>query len=216
MDSQSSLVGRRACALAGAAAVAGIAGLMAARGKPPAPRTRAAEGRRFPDVPLLTHEGRTVRFYSDLLRGRTVLINMMYAQCNERCPPMTHSLRRVQDALGPRLGRDVFMYSISLLPEHDRPADLAAYMRLHGVGPGWTFLTGARADVEAVRYALGFYSRDPELDADVGQHTGMVRMGNEPLDRWCAVHALQETGLTLQTLAGLVPLDLVDGRVRVA
>ncbi|TFZ05482.1 SCO family protein [Ramlibacter henchirensis] len=216
MDSQSSILGRRACTAAGVAAVAGLAGLLARPASNAPPKQRAAQGSRFPDVPLLTHEGRSVRFYSDLVRGRTVLVNMMYAQCNERCPPMTQNLKLVQQALAPRLGRDVSMYSISLLPEHDRPADLAAYMQLHGVGPGWTFLTGARADVEAVRYALGFYSRDPQLDGDVGQHTGMVRIGNEPLDRWCMVHALQETETILQAMEGLVPLARVDGRTRVA
>jgi protein SCO1 len=217
MDSRSTPLGRRACAVAGVAAVAGLAGLLARGTQTPSPpKSRAAQGSRFPDVPLLTHEGRQVRFYSDLVRGRTVLINMMYAQCNDRCPPMTQNLKLVQEALKPRIGRDVFMYSISLLPEHDRPADLAAYMRLHGVGPGWTFLTGAGADVQAVRYALGFYSRDAELDADVGQHTGMVRVGNEPLDRWCMVHALQETGVILEAMAGLVPLARVDGQVRLA
>lgn len=218
MDPQSSPLGRRACAFAGVAAVAGLAGLLGKPDKPSraASPSRAAGSGRFPDLPLLTHEGRQVRFYSDLVRGRTVLINMMYAQCNDRCPPMTHNLKLVQQELAPRLGRDVFMYSLSLLPEHDRPADLAAYRRLHGVGPGWTFLTGDKADVEAIRYALGFYSRDPQLDADIGQHTGMVRVGNEAMDRWCMVHALQETESILEAMAGLVPLARVDGRVRVA
>src|SRR5687768_8161876 len=99
-----------------------------------AARARGASGR-IPDVPLITHDGKRVRFYSDLIRGRVVFVSMMYAQCNERCPPMTQNLRLVQEALGDRVGRDLFMYSITLLPEHDRPADLKAYREQHHVGP---------------------------------------------------------------------------------
>ena len=38
----------------------------------------------FPNVVLRTHEGRNVRFYDDLLKGKIVLINFMYATCTER------------------------------------------------------------------------------------------------------------------------------------
>jgi protein SCO1 len=173
----------------------------------PARRT----GSRLPDVPLITHDGRQVRFYSDLVRGRLVFISMMYTQCSERCPPMTQALRGVQEALGDRVGRDVFMYSISLLPEYDRPADLQAYRELHRVGPGWTFLTGAKKDVEQVRYALGFYDADPEIDADLGQHTGMVRIGNDALDRWCMTFILSEPHLILEAFMGVDPVSRAAG-----
>ncbi|MDQ3259942.1 MAG: SCO family protein, partial [Pseudomonadota bacterium] len=68
----------------------------------------------FPNTSLITHEGKSVRFYDDLLRGKTVLINMMYAQCEGICPGMTANLSRVQKALGDQVGRTVFMYSLTL------------------------------------------------------------------------------------------------------
>ena len=146
----------------------------------------------FPNVSLYTHEGKEVKFYDDLIRGKLVAINMMYAQCEGICPGMTRNLARVQKQLGDRVGRDVFMYSISLLPEQDTPERLKEYANMHHVGPGWLFLTGARGDIEAVRYALGFYDIDPEIDGDRSQHTGMVRIGNEPLNRWSMMPALAE------------------------
>lgn len=176
---------------------------------------RAAPGvhtGRIPDVPLITHEGKPVRFYSDLVQGRTVLLSMMYTQCSERCPPMTQNLRAVQEALGDRVGRDIFIYSITLLPEYDRPADLKAYRELNRIGPGWTFLTGAKADVERLRFALGFYDPDPALDAEISQHTGMVRVGNDALDRWCMAPLLSEPHLILESLMAVDPVSRARGR----
>ena len=167
----------------------------------------------LPDVPLVTHDGRNVRFYSDLVQGRIVFINMMYSHCTNRCPPMTQNLKRVHELLGERVGKDIFMYSLSLQPEFDRPQDLRDYMRINDVrAPGWTFLTGAKADVERVRRSLGFANRDPEADADITQHTGMVRIGNEALDRWCMTPALAEPELIVGALMGIDPVARAAGR----
>ena len=159
----------------------------------------------FPNTTLLTHEGKEVRFYDDLIRGKTVVINMMYAQCSDRCPPMTQNLRRVQDVLGNRVGRDVHMYSITLLPEYDRPQDLKNYAKLHGVKPGWTFLTGKPDDIERIRKRLGFYERDPKLDADITRHTGMIRIGNEVLNRWSTGAALGAPNLIVDAIKAVIP-----------
>jgi protein SCO1/2 len=204
---------------AGAAAAAAAAGAyFASRPAPPVEeRPRRTRGdRRIPDVEVVTHEGKKARFYTDLVKGRLVFVNMMYAQCNERCPPMTYNLRRVQELLGPRVGRDIFMYSISLLPEHDTPADLRAYMKQHEVGPGWTFLTGAKADIEQLRIGMGFYDVDPAVDADIGQHTGVVRIGNAALDRWCMAPALLEPAQIVEALMGVDPVARSQGRNRAA
>ena len=157
----------------------------------------------FPNVTLYTHEGKAVKFYDDLICGKLVAINMMYAQCEGICPGMTQNLLRVQKHLGDRVGRDVFMYSISLLPEQDTPERLKEYADMHHVKPGWLFLTGARADIETLRYKLGFYDNDPEVDADRSQHTGMVRIGNEALDRWSMAPALAEPESIAQAILSI-------------
>ncbi len=157
----------------------------------------------FPNVTLYTHEGKAVKFYDDLICGKLVAINMMYAQCEGICPGMTQNLLRVQKHLGDRVGRDVFMYSISLLPEQDTPERLKEYTDMHHIKPGWLFLTGARADIETIRYKLGFYDNDPEVDADRSQHTGMVRIGNEALDRWSMAPALAEPESIAQAILSI-------------
>jgi protein SCO1 len=145
----------------------------------------------IPNVRLTTQDRRRVRFYTDLVRGnRMVLINFMYAQCSDICPGMTANLVQVQRVLGARMGRSVFMYSISLQPEKDSPEVLDAYAKGLGAGPGWTFLTGEAAGIERLRRALGYVDPQPELDRDITQHIGMVRIGNDALNRWMACPAL--------------------------
>src|ERR1043165_874415 len=82
------------------------------------------QARYFPNFELTTHQGRKVRFYDDLIKDKIVVINFMYAQCEGICPGITANLLRVQKILGDRIGRDIFMYSITLKPEEDSPKDL--------------------------------------------------------------------------------------------
>jgi protein SCO1/2 len=70
------------------------------------------------------------RFYEDLLKGKIVLVNFFYTACGEICPLATQNLTYVQELLGPRVGKDIFMYSISLLPEHDPPEQFTAYAEI--------------------------------------------------------------------------------------
>ena len=152
------------------------------------PQQGRSEGR-IPNVELKTHKGSTIRFYDDLVRGKVVMINMMYADCEGICPMMTANLVQVQERLGSRIGKDIFMYSISLR-ETDSPQDLADYAEMHGVHPGWLFLTGSRSNVRQLRYALGFYDPDPAIDKVENRHTGMVRIGNDSYNRWAMAPAL--------------------------
>jgi protein SCO1/2 len=43
--------------------------------------------------------------------------------------------------------------------------------------------------MERLRRALGFVSADPELDVVADEHTGMLRYGNDAIDRWSACPA---------------------------
>jgi protein SCO1/2 len=145
----------------------------------------------FPNVVLRTQDGRRVRLYDDLLKGKTVLINFFYANCKDGlCPVTTENLVKFQKLLGARCGRDVFIYSFSLAPEQDTPARLKHYQQMHGAGPGWTFLTGSPHDLELCRVRFGFVDPDPELDRAKNQHTNVVLMGDEPHQRWMASPAL--------------------------
>jgi protein SCO1 len=152
------------------------------------PRERLAE-RSFPNVTLTTHDGKKVKFYDDLLKDKIVLINFMYVKCEGSCPGTTANLVKVQQLLGDRVGKDIFMYSITLKPEEDTPKDLAAYAKAYKVKPGWKFLTGDPKDIELLRQKLGFIDRDPVRDANKSNHIGMLRWGNEPHTLWAGCPA---------------------------
>ena len=150
------------------------------------PRAGGFGAQYFPNVLLRTHEGEEVRFYDDLLKGKSVIINMMYTLCQDgTCPVITSNLVALQRLLGDRVGRDIYMYSISLKPLEDTPRVLLEYAIRQHIGPGWLFLTGDAADIELLRRRLGFINVNPVRDADINQHTGAIRFGNERLERWC-------------------------------
>src|SRR5262244_3125937 len=113
-------------------------------------RSAAADGNggnsHFPNVELITQDGKKVRFYDDLIKGKIVAIDLIYTTCHYACPLETARLVQVQKKLGDRVGQDIFFYSISIDPEHDTPEALKAYMAKFHVGPGWTFLTGKNGD----------------------------------------------------------------------
>jgi len=182
------LLTRRAL-LTSAAGIAAAPALLPALGpaseiRPGIATARTGGRQRFPNVPLLTQNGERVRFYDDLVKGKIVMINAFYATCNGICPRGTRTLREVQERLGDRVGREVFMYSLTLKPAEDTPDVLKDYAETYDVAPGWTFLTGRPEDCELLRRRLGFQLTDPKLDADTSQHTGSVLAGNETIDRW--------------------------------
>ena len=173
----------------GMAAVAG--GLLTAgSGRAAVSSREVIRERYFPNVPLRTHDNKGVRFYDDVIKNKIVTINFMYAHCEGVCPLITSNLVEVQKLLVPRVGRDIFMYSITLKPEHDTPRVLKEYARMHGAGPGWVFLTGTPDDIELLRQKLGFTDPDPAVDADKANHIGNLRYGNEALQLWGACPGL--------------------------
>ncbi len=136
----------------------------------------------FPNVVFTTQDGKTVRFWDDLLKDRKVLINFIYTECGASCPLETAKLVQVQRILGDRMGKDVFFYSISLDPKRDTPAALKAYAERYKAGPGWLFLTGKKSDIELVRKKLG-QAAGPGQN-ELTDHATTLMMGNTTTGQW--------------------------------
>lgn len=172
-----------AAAFASAIPVSGQESLSDSRFQSISSRERIRQ-RYFPNLTLTTHEGKRVRFYDDLIKDKIVLLNFMYIKCDGICMPITMNLRRVQDLFGDRMGRDIFINSFTLKPEEDTVAGLRNYAQMHRVKPGWNFLTGSVSDMELLRRKLGYVDPDPKVDKDKSNHIGIIKYGNEPMQRW--------------------------------
>ncbi|HWZ42218.1 MAG TPA: SCO family protein [Candidatus Saccharimonadales bacterium] len=146
-----------------------------------------AESSHFPNIELITQDGRKVHFYDDLIKGKIVAIDMIYTNCEYACPLETARMAQVQKKLGARVGSDIFFYSISIDPEHDTPAALKTYMEKFRVGPGWTFLTGKKSDIDFLSKQLGLYS-GPSINKD--GHLPHLLIGNESTGQWIRGSAL--------------------------
>lgn len=152
----------------------------------------------FTNLPLLTQENKTVRFYNDLLKGKVVLINFMFTTCKGVCSPMTANLAKVQRYLGERVGRDINMISISVDPETDTTAVLKHYAETFKAQPGWFFLTGKKENVDWILYKLGGYVEDRN------EHSTVVILGNEATGEWVKMPAM----------AG--PTEIADAAIKLA
>lgn len=167
---------------------------------------RAALARRFfPNVSLFTQDGKRVSFYDDLVKGKIVTINFFYTHCDKVCPKVTSNLAKVQKLFGDRVGRELFMNSITLKPEEDSPRVLKQYADENDAKPGWAFLTGKPEDIELLRKSLGFTYPNPVIDKDKSQHIGNVRYGNEPRMFWSACPGMAHARWIAKEIKSVMP-----------
>jgi protein SCO1/2 len=154
---------------------------------------------RFPNVTFITQYGKPVRLYDDLIKGKTVVINLIYTTCQYACPLETAKLAQVQRLLGDRMGRDIFFLSITIDPEHDTPAVLKEYADKYHAGPGWLFLTGKKEEIELVSKTLGLYTPpDPARNPD--GHMPYLLVGNEATGQWMRNSALDNPAFMARTI----------------
>lgn len=135
----------------------------------------------FTDLKVTTNEGREVRFYSDLLKDKTVLISFYYLDCGTVCPLQNKVLAELQNLLGERLGKDILVLSISVDPARDNPELVKAYARAWNAKPGRLFLTGSKVNVDWINYKLGYYTEDPPT------HKTTYLLGNVRSGHWMTV-----------------------------
>lgn len=154
----------------------------------------SAEQQYFSDVVLINQYGETMRFYSDLLRGRTVVINTFFTSCTSACPVVIGKLVQIQNWLGDRLGRDVYLISITVDPEADTVQALRAYAEKVGAKRGWYFVAGAKENVDWALSRIGYFVEEKE------SHTNLLLLGNEQEKVWTKALGLAATPTLIQTL----------------
>ncbi len=167
----------------------------------------------YTNAVLRTQDNKEVRFYDDLIKGKHVVINFMYANCEKACPAITSNMLKVQRELKGRVGKDIFFYSITLKPEEDDPAALKEYAEMHGVKSGWTFLTGDPHDLTTIRFRIGRWNH-PGFDLNVTQHTSMLRVINDSINRWTGCSALASIETIKQVITWADPMKPLEERIR--
>ena len=152
----------------------------------------------FTDVELINQDGKKVRFYSDVLKGKTVVVNAFFTSCTSVCPPMNRNMEKIQEALGDRIGRDVFLVSMTVDPEVDTPARMKEYAQKFHAGPGWIFLTGKKENLDWALYKLGQYVEQKD------DHKTIFIIGNEPTGLWKKAFGMANVAELVQVVESVV------------
>jgi protein SCO1/2 len=152
-----------------------VFGLIQAHAQEPEP---SGAQKYFTDTVLINQDGEKMRFYTDLVKGKTVIIDSFFATCQGSCLPMNRNLEKVQEALGDRLGKDAYILSISVDPTVDTPHALKAYAKKLNARPGWYFLTGDKASVDFMLKKLGQFVDNKQ------DHLNIFIIGNDRTGLW--------------------------------
>jgi len=166
----------------------------------------------IPEVDVLDQNGNALHFYSDLIKGKTVAINFIFTNCTTICPPLAATFARVQKEMGDKVGRDVHFISISVDPLTDTPERLKAWGAKFKAGPGWTFVTGNKEQIDKLLYALGASVSRRE------DHSPTVIVGNDVKGVWTRTYGLARTteleGLIMNVIEGNVDESLTKGTAK--
>src|SRR5918998_2234223 len=170
-----------------------------AKSAPSDPAEDAADARaalqamKIPDVPVVDQDGRRLKFYSDLAKGKTVAVNFIFPTCTTISPPLAATFRRVQQTLGARAS-DVQLISISVDPVTDTPARMKAFLGKFKAAPGWSFVSGEKHDIDALLKALGGFT------ADKNDHTPVLLVGNDAANHWTRTYGLVKPSEIIKVL----------------
>ena len=156
----------------------------------------------IPDVNVLDQDGNALHFYTDLIKDKTVAINFIFTNCTTICPPLAATFARLQKEMGDKVGKDVHLISISVDPLTDTPERLKTWGAKFKAGPGWTFVTGEKQEMDKLLNALGAAVSKRE------DHTPALIIGNDSKGVWTRTYGLakinQIVGVIQNVMAGTV------------
>jgi protein SCO1 len=154
-------------------------------------------GLNIPDVSVLDQDGNTVRFYSDLVKGKVVAINFVFTNCTTICPPMGANFAKLQKILGERVGQGVHLISVSVDPATDTPERMKAWGQKFGAREGWSLITGDRLEITRLLKALGVYT------SDINDHSPLVFVGNDAQGQWTRAYGLAAPAKIAELIDGV-------------
>jgi protein SCO1/2 len=170
------------------------------------PVRSAAVQVRLHDAPLLDQDGKVLRFASDAVGGRIVVVDTFFTNCGLICPILAAVFADLQDRLDDRLGRDVALISISVDPLTDVPPRLKKYAQQWEAKPGWLFLTGEKKVVDQVLSGLGLYA------ADFNDHPAAFLVGDGKTGEWTRFFGFPTPEQLMEKISALADKRKSGGR----
>jgi protein SCO1/2 len=149
----------------------------------------------IPDVVVVDQDNHKLHFYRDLVQGKTVAINFIFTTCTTICPPLTANFAKVQKTMMERNEKDLHLISVSVDPEGDTPKRLKNYAEMFHAEPGWTFVTGKRADLEQIWKAFNIYLGSKQ------DHPAIVAIGNDSQHLWTYASGLTSASKLINVIA---------------
>ena len=110
-----------------------------------------------PDIEVVNQDSQHMRFNSQVVEGRIAIVTGFFTTCSSMCPITQEKLSQVAKLLGPRLGKDVVIVSLSVDAENDTPARMKDWAEKFHIGRGWTLLSGNRTEVDTLLKSLGLF-----------------------------------------------------------
>ncbi len=141
--------------------------------------SQGAIGRMLGDFQLRNTDGQA--FELSELRGRPLVISMIYTSCHHICPRITRNLAETVDVAREALGEDAFsVITVGFDWKVDTPERMKQFAAQHG-GAGqadWHFLATDAGTVDALSDNLGFlYFASPKGFDHLAQTTVVDREG---------------------------------------
>ena len=170
-------------------------------------RAEAAVGNPLPDLAFRDGTGAIIKLGQ--LRGRPLLLSLVYTGCTDICPVLIESLAAAVEAGRSALGEDSFsVVTIGFDTRNDTPERMRSFARSHGIElPNWWFLAADQQSRDRLAEAVGF-TFDPV--AGGFEHTGLVTV----VDKDGRIYR-QVYGATFKPPAVIEPLkDLIFGRAQ--
>ncbi len=149
------------------------------------------------DHVLLDQHGNQVKFVSDVIGERIVVMDFVYTTCTTVCPVISAVFGQLQNRLGDGLGDDVLLVSVSVDPVRDTPQRLKAYAKKFNAQPGWIWLTGKKRTMDEVLDGLGAYSPNFE------DHPAMVLIGDGQGGQWSRFYGFPNPERIMQQVNAL-------------
>jgi len=148
----------------------------------------------IPDLDLQDQDGRKIRFYSDLIKDKVVVLSFFYTGCSYSCTMQGKTFSKLQALLGDRLGTSVFLISVTTDPARDDVAQLKSWGKRYDVQSGWTLVTGKEADLN--KLLLPFTGER----AGSGMHMPTTFIGNSKTGVWTSAAGVFDPQMLLKAI----------------